>query len=136
MLLWWKMENDDSAASLKKEARRMKPWARRHLEWRYGPMRSHDVEPQVDAHADWTPLGRHWRARALFAWLLILLGLAVWLGVFTFLVMHMTGFERWGDPYWYGSMAWCGLPSLYAAGRIRDRRKRLKPSPFFFWFDR
>jgi hypothetical protein len=131
----WKPDGDDSAASMEKETRRMKPLARRYIEWRYPSRRSKGDEPVVDADTDWTPLSRHWRARALLAWLLNLLVLALWLGVSTFLMFHVERWRhRWSDPYWYGSMAWSVVPALYSLGGLRDRRKRLKPSPFFFWF--
>lgn len=130
----WKMDDADPDAAMEKEARRMKPLIRRYLEWRYGPTRWQDPEPRADA--DWAPPSRHWRVRALLAWLLNLLILAVWSVVFAYLDMHMAGYGRWDDPYLYATTAWCALPLFYAAGQARDRRKRLKPSAFFFWFDR
>lgn len=131
MNLFWNEEGENSPTSLEKEARKLNPWFRRYLLWRYPLGWGSTYEPKVDAHPDWTT-PRRWRARALLAWLVSLVVAAAWLAVLVFLA---TRSEQRYDLYEWSALAWAGTSlAVYSLGWMRDRRKRLKPSPFFFWF--
>lgn len=112
-------------------ARRFKPWLARYIAWGFPTALEQDPAP--DADAEWTTSGRHWRTQALLSWIISLVVAAAWFAVLMFLWKRS---EPWRGAYFHGCVAWLGLAvGFYQWGWRRNRRRRLKPSPFFFWFD-
>jgi hypothetical protein len=118
--------------SVEREARQMKPLIARLIAFRCPSLMKRDDGPEAYAGAKWATPSRHWKARALVAWFI---GLLVFGAAFAILMLLWQHSERKYDDYWYYTYFWLlGWMSFYAWAGRRDRHKRLKPSPFFFWF--
>jgi hypothetical protein len=79
-------------------------------------------------------LGQHlrWEKHPLLAWAIQLVVAGAWFAIF---LWFATQIEQRFDNYWFFTILSGSLPlSLYMIRAERDQSTRLKPSPFFFWF--